>query len=763
MKKPIVFSVLLIGATAMAAQIILVRELIIVFYGNEISVGFILAGWLILGAIGSILFGGIADRLKSKLEIFAAAQTFLSASLPLSLILVRLTKKALGIIPGEIIGLGAALTSSIIILSGVCITLGFLFALSCRVYQFNNPATRIGKVYILEAVGAIFGGGLSSYFLIKHFDSIEILAGISILNIIAALSVSRGFSVPRVKKTFRSLTILWLAIFVALLARGSFQRMDKGLLKEAWKPLTLLSSQNSIYGNTTVTRNKNQVSFFSNGLYNFTVPDELTQEEIVHFAMLEHTQPEEVLLLGGGMGGPLWELLKYPVRRIDYVELDPLLIEMGETYLAGTQYFIEEDPRINILTTDGRFWVKDTSRKYDVIIVNLPNPFTAQLNRFYTLEFFKEIKRIMNPRAVFLFSVTSSENYISKELGMFLASITNTLERVFSDIKVIPGDTAYFVASNYKDLLTLDYNSLTERLKERGVYTKFISEHYLFAKMSPDRLDYIKESIEENSSARINRDFHPVSYYYDMALWSTHFESPLKKVLPFISESKIWLALILACAFLLLSYLLIKGRVKRPEQAILIAIGTTGFSEIAFEIAVILAFQVIYGFMYYKIGLIFTSFMAGLTLGSFYITRRLHNLHNDFRTFTKIQLCIVIYPLLLPPIFLFLAAQRPGIISWLGSNVIFPILPAIAGFIGGLQFPLGAKIFLGKEKRVGQAGGITYGVDLMGACIGAIIISSLLIPLLGIFKTCLAVSVLNLCVFILLSIARHSLDKTLEK
>ena len=84
------------------------------------------------------------------------------------------------------------------------------------------------------------------------------------------------------------------------------------------------------------------------------------------------------------------------------------------------------------------------------------------------------VKKRLVKDGVFYFGLTASENYASEELTMFLGSIYSTLKEVFGDIKIIPGDTAYFVASPRRGALTLDYSELVKRLEENGIHTTFV-------------------------------------------------------------------------------------------------------------------------------------------------------------------------------------------------------------------------------------------------------------------------------------------------
>lgn len=750
MRKSILIAVLLIGFTAIISQIILIRELIIVFYGNELSLGIILACWLFWGAAGSWVLGRFADRIKNRIATLARCQVLLSLLLPSAIVAIRSIKLILKVAPGEIIGFPAMAYSSLLVLAPICIILGFLFTLGCRIYtsRETDGAYQIGYVYILEAIGASIGGLLCSFLLIRYLGSLHTMMALSLLNLGVA------FLLPYFKSRGRFLArglILFLIIIGHLLFffRG-VDYLDRLSLDIQWKGFDLLSSRNSIYGNITVTRRGAQRSFFSNGLHIFTVPDELSSEEAVHFALAEHPDPKKVLLVGGGLAGLLKEALKHPVDSVHYVELDPLIIQMAKEHLYPVDSAVLQDRRVRVINIDGRLFIKNTRHRYDSIIINLPDPFTAQLNRFYTLEFFKEVKSALTEGGVLSFGVASSENYVSGELQKFLGSIHQTLSGAFAEVKVIPGEVAYFLASPKEGALTYDYKILMKRLKKRGVRTKYVQEHYLFSRLSQERIDYLEDRIGQAEDVKINRDFRPICYYYDMVLWSTYFKSFFQKVFKAVSEVRIWIGAAGLYLLIILPALLKPRFPSIRKRAVLVAVATTGFAEIAFEVTVLVSFQAIYGYMYYKLGLILTSFMVGLTLGGWWMTKIMGRLKSDITTFVWIQVAICIYPLILPPIFWWLASSSGEVISLLGADLIFPLLPIIAGLIGGLQFPLANKIYLESKKQVGGVAGLTYGMDLLGACAGAFLASAFLLPLLGIPKTCLVAALLSISSLILL-------------
>ncbi len=756
MKKGILFSIALIGFTAIVTQIIFMREFLVVFYGNEITIGFIFTGWFVTGMLGSWFLGRFSDRIQPKIAIFSLCQFGLSILLPLSILAIRLIKSILHLGSGEVIPALPMFLSAFIILLPVCLLLGFMFSLSSRIYDTKSHiiAAKIGMVYFLEAVGSIIGGLLVSFILIRLLNSFQIMAILSLLNITGALFLQTFSESKRTKPVFIAVfTISLIAVLLIWLFNG-WDNLQQKSLKMQWRGYELLASENSIYGNIAVTKSRSQRSFFYNGVHLYTVPDQLTSEEAVHFALLEQPKPAKILLVGGGVGGLLEEVLKHPVKKVDYVELDPMIIRMAESYLPKEEYSFLRDRRVEVKNLDGRLFIKSTNNKYDCVIVHLGDPCTAQMNRYYTVEFFREVKRVLNEGGILSFALTSSESYISRQLKDFLKSIYSSLKEVFLDVKVIPGGTAYFLACDKPGLLTYDYKTLEERTKVRNLDIKYVREYYLFSKLSPQKINSTESALKPEKGVKANYDFRPVSYYYDMVFWTAHFkDSFLRKILESATESKIWKIVFSICSFILLFGLIkVRKKMELRRQALLLSIMTTGFTQMVMQVVILLSFQIIYGYVYYKLGLIITAFMAGLGMGSLWIIRIMPKLKKDLNLFIWAQLAICIYPLTLPIILRWLSNSSGTGISWLGSNVLFPFLPIIAGFIGGIQFPLANKIYLGNEKKeIGRVAGLSYGIDLFGSCLGALLTAIFLIPILGIPKTCQVTAIINFTVLILLT------------
>ena len=148
----------------------------------------------------------------------------------------------------------------------------------------------------------------------------------------------------------------------------------------------------------------------------------------------------------------------------------------------------------------------------------------------------------------------------------------------------------------------------------------------------------------------------------------------------------------------------------------------------------------IYGYVYYKIGIIMAGFMIGLAAGSFWANRRPSA--DPYGFLTKIQVLVCCYPLLLIAILYFYSTASEGFLRL--TEPVFGFLPVIAGLMGGLQYPHANRIFPERSTKTAKVAGLTYGVDLFGSCLGALITASILLPVLGVYQTCFAAAIINL-------------------
>ena len=246
---------ILTGATAMAGQIIFLREFLVVFYGNEISIGIILAAWLAWGAIGSIISGRFSDRISSAIGVFSCGQIALAAILPITLLFIRISKNIMGISTGEIVGYNPMILSTFVILMVPCAIMGFMFSLACRIYRDagDRPDEGIAHIYVMEAIGALFGGLLVSYVLIRFTTSFDMIFGLFLLNMMASVVMLSHSESRFLRGMLRRGAIAVTLLSAVLLLCGGAGALSLFSLERLWSGFNVIESKDSVYGNITVT------------------------------------------------------------------------------------------------------------------------------------------------------------------------------------------------------------------------------------------------------------------------------------------------------------------------------------------------------------------------------------------------------------------------------------------------------------------------------------------------------------------------------
>lgn len=682
------FPAFVLGFLATSFQILILREFEVCFYGNELVYGFVLAFWLLGGGIGSFLAEKKFSVSVSKISFY----TFSMLVFSFLLMLLRFSRFAFGYLPTEMTGLSSVVLTSLLISFLVSLPLGALFVYNVFWLKGNLLGT-----YQLESLGAAFAGLLVYLLLIPFFSNWQATALIMVI-----VSMSFWLALRNKKAVLAFLLILAVSV--------SLWFFDFPSEKIYWKPFELMEAKDSLYSRLQVIRSENQISFFTNNLLAFNHPDQAAAEESVHFTLLQRPEAKRVLLIGSGLNGALDQILQYPQTEVDYVELDPALIKLARKYL-GEKANILDNSRVSYHIEDGRRYLQKTQKKYEVIISNLPEPATAQVNRFYTVEFFTLVKDKLTSDGVFSFILPSSENYLSEELAQFLASIYHSLKKIFPEVRIIPGDNNVFLAS--EGSLDDSLESLVDRWRKLNLQTVYFRPELLFNRLNPLKKDYLMSRIQSIKEPRLNSDQTPVSYFFNFLLWSTQFKGLEGQILTFLNRlTRFWLFDLPLLLFLVLMLIFLMNK-KSIGPVCFLPLTVMGFTTIIAEIGFIIAFQSRLGLVYGKISLLLTMFMFGLFFGS--TTARFLFRETSLKHLVTVQAGFVL--------FLWLAR----LILTLESELIFYGLLLIMGLLGGMLFVVSNSIYLQYRTHYG----LGYALDLFGSFLGALLATSIFIPLLG--------------------------------
>jgi len=729
--KTTIFALILMGFSSLIVQTLLIREFLIIFYGNELTIGIILGEWIILEALGSKFFTKPSLKIKKTFSFYALLQLAIAIYLPIGIFLIRNIKNIFGLNFGEGTSINQIVFFSIIFILPLAIFDGGQFPFGTKMLQkiSKKELESAGYVYILEAIGFIIAGPIF-YILITKYNSFSIAIFLCILNIVSAILLLNKKISDFLDKIIFGVLIFFLIGYIFLFKLTP--NIDKFLISKQWKGQKVLSYKNSIYSNLVLTKSKEQYTFYSNGIPIITIPFFNTAyiEELVHFSMLSNPNPKNILLIGGGAGGLIKELIKYPIENITYLELDPELIKQIKNFPIELTKEELTNKKVKIKYIDARRFLKITKSKYDVIIINLPMPSTLQLNRFYTKEFFDNIKSILNTDGVFAFCLPSSLSYINQEIKNLNGSILNTLEDIFF-VNVIPGDFNIYIATN-KNTVINPY-IFSKRLKEKNIQTQLLTEYYIQYRLGSYWQNWFYNSMKDYKKIRKNLDFLPTATFYSILYWNSIFSPNLGKLFKILDKIEFRLIAILMLISALVLFILRLFNKINPFGFI---VCTSGFFGLSLELIFIYVYQVFYGFVFSHIVFLTASFMLGLTLGGWYMNKNLIKIKEDIKKISKIEIAIISYSLILIPLLLFLKSIENSKISF-----IFFILQIISGFFVGSEFPLANKIYSKNPSKKGSAG-ILYSLDLLGAFF-AVIISVIFIPIIGIINTFLFIIILK--------------------
>lgn len=757
MRTRLLLAFLLMGFTLTISQTILVRELLISFSGSEIVIGLVLGNWLLWEAIGSGWLGRLADRVPTVPETFGVLQLLLVVSLTVSLLLAASIRSILQALPGEALDLGMASLGSLL----TCIVLGLvdgaMFTFGCAIYaQFfsrDRPTvsgeTPTAHVYALEATGAILGGIVLTYWLLPYLSLARIALLLTTLNGLSAASLTQGHFR---RKTGMVLFVcaLFLAAFGLLaLVSPLSTRLTYQLARSRWDDQELLESADSLYGNLAVIRQEEQLTFFVDGMPIITAPtpDILDNQSLVHLPILLRPSPRRVLIISGGVGGVLHEVLKYAsVESVDYIELDPLLIELVRRYPTPLTAAELADPRVKVHSLDGRRYVRQLARsgeamrnRYDLVLLNLPYPSTLLINRYYTHEFYALIRDLLAAEGVLVLNLPGSTSYLGEELRDLNRLVESTLRSVFPEVYVIVGERNLWLASPGLALGNVSIESLQAQWRQANIAAEAITPEYISYRFDPQQYDWFQQSLAQAPTSRPNSDLWPSGIHYGLRYWNALLSQGWPHVLAWTASLDLWHIVLLSLGSALLLSLW-RWRTGRAScLPIFWAVGSTGFLGMSIDLTAILALQALQGYVYQQVGLLVGAFMAGLALGSLSVTQRLSAHQASTMWLLAIEFVLACYcgltAITLKALFA-ASGTLPPIATLVAINVA-------AGTCVGLEFPVANRLLLQRGGTSHRVAGQLYALDLIGAFVASLVVPVILVPVLGTLNTLVVLTLLK--------------------
>jgi spermidine synthase len=661
------------GISSVVTQLLTIREFLTQFQGNEIVIALILFNWLILGGIGTLLARLVTRGYwQAKINRLVWLSIGLAGVPTLQILAIRIFRDVF-FIHGSSVGFYPTLAYTLFLITPYSLLVGFVLPYSLFVLRTQNPRYPGARIYIIDNLGDVAGGALFSFILVFVVTPLQAI----LLANLPLLAVS--FILFRVHRRPHAGLYLGLALALVVLISGLFLETPSLATAEG----KLVHYRDSLYGRITVYLDQEQFTLFEDGTPVFSSQNLVMAEETIHYPLAQVDRPRHILLISA-QGGVMAELEKYRPDRVDYVELNPavtaVLLRFG---------LIKKISGLNIIHRDGRAFLAKTKKMYDAIIVNLPEPDTFQINRFYTDQFFKLVKGHLTSKGVLSFSMQGFDNYLAEPQRLKLSSLYNTVAQYFEHILLLPGQKIYFICSN--EPINQD---IPARLASTGVSTEYIKGFY-YGNLTAERIKRLNELVDPTVAKNFDKTPHLMRLMFFQ--WFAKYAT---------SPHSFLIVLVVLCPIYLF-------RITREEFVLF----STGCMTMGSEILVIFAFQIFFGYIYFQIGIIITVFLAGLLPGAIFGNKLADR---------GIRLLALSDGLLMLLLGIFLGALI-SIAEHLPA-LFFLLFGFTVSLICGFQFPVALRV-RGDDNPAATR---FFSADLIGAASGTLFTSVFLIPYFGI-------------------------------
>ncbi len=260
-------------------------------------------------------------------------------------------------------------------------------------HRYKDIKISISNALGFDYIGALIGSIGFSIFLLPKFGIITSSYILGLLNILVVfMNIGVYFKDIRFKKTLAIMTLItFIGLIYGLITAGPVSLiLEQKLYRDR-----MIYLEQTPYQKIVMTRNKEDFRLFLDGNIQFSSTDEYRYHEaLVHPAMLAAKKAENILVLGGGDGLAVREILKHDsVKKVTLVDLDPAMTKLAKTHKRLLELNLDslENPKVQVLNQDAYQFVEKTTEKFDVILIDLPDPNIDALSKLYSKTFYQMI------------------------------------------------------------------------------------------------------------------------------------------------------------------------------------------------------------------------------------------------------------------------------------------------------------------------------------------------------------------------------------
>ena len=361
--------------------------------------------------------------------------------------------------------------------------------------------TNISNVLSLDYIGALIAALLFPMVLVPQLGLMQTSFLFGMLNLFVGFMAWSIFR-DRLNKSYLLITLL----VATLLGFGMWKSNSiVSMIEKKLYQHNILFSQQTPYQKLIVTSDGKRVQFYINGAIQFDSIDEYRyHESLVHPVMQTAIKHENILIIGGGDGMALREVLKYDnVGEVTLVDLDPAVTKLftNNEQLASLNHHSLSSPKLTIVNKDAWKYIDASSSLYDVIIVDLPDPNNLSIGRLYSETFYRILSSHLS-RAGAMVTQSTSPMYSHKAFWCIDKTLQASKLLTTPYHTYIPsfGEWGFVMATKLK----LPTRDMSQKMELHYIDKQTFTTMKIFAK------DIAKVPVEINRLSS-----HKLIYYYD--------------------------------------------------------------------------------------------------------------------------------------------------------------------------------------------------------------------------------------------------------
>jgi spermidine synthase len=425
------------GAVSLALEVVWFRVLTLFLrptvYGFAVMLAMILAGI----SLGSFLVTPLLNRRLRWTTILAAIELTIAIAIVLSFrplvylptLSETVTKAVTPFMPDY---LGYPITGSLLAIFPVALLMGVAFPIGLHQWtvgarRSEHAAGRLGLFYALNVAGAIIGSMAAGFLLLPRLGS-----GSSLI-VLGSLSFAAGLALLGVSESSLRVRLVSAAGAVSAFAAAVWWSPDPFVqfVAQRYPGQTIVWQEEGVEATVVVHRNRrDEVTLTINGNHQASTDDATAyvHRRIGHLPMAIHPAPRNALVIGLGGGATAGAVSIHDGVDVDVVELAGSVVR-GARFLESINYRVLSRPNVHLRVDDGRNYLMLTPRRYDVITADVIHPIFAGSGNVYSVEYFRQMRRVLNPGGLVLQWVAGTE------------AEYKTIARTF--LSVFPGTTVW--------------------------------------------------------------------------------------------------------------------------------------------------------------------------------------------------------------------------------------------------------------------------------------------------------------------------------